>query len=151
PRPAARGPPGAGHRIRSAAHGHLIVSAVRCRPPDGSAAVSFAPAMLSVRTACVVAAVAFVCGSITRVPTGPGSAPAGPPLPASLAGNELLQVLGEGVIGSAESAPPLRDPRRIARWETGQWQYRITSGARRGQTEVESLAPISPTARGHTC
>jgi hypothetical protein len=115
--------------------------------PDGSAAVSFAPAMPVVRIACVVAAVAFVCGSITGLLTVPVSAQAVSP---SLAGNELLQVLGEGVIGSGESALPLRDPRRIARWETGQWQYRITSGARRGQTEVESLALISATARGET-
>jgi hypothetical protein len=69
--------------------------------------------MLSVRTACLVAAVAFVCGSILR--PAPVSAQAVSP---SLTGNELLQVLGEGVIGSAESAPTLRDPGRIARWDT---------------------------------
>jgi hypothetical protein len=68
----------------------------------------------------------------------------------SLSGVELLQVLGDGVIGAPESAPILRDPGRIARWETGEWQYRITSGSRRGQTEVESLAPIKATARGET-
>src|SRR5207344_3383525 len=59
-------------------------------------------------------------------------------------------VLGDGVVGNPESAPPFRDPVRIARWETGEWRYRITSGARSGQTEVESLALISATARGET-
>jgi hypothetical protein len=68
----------------------------------------------------------------------------------SLAGIELLQILGDGVVGGPESAPPLRDPGRLARWETGEWRYRITSGARSGQTEVESLAAISKTARGET-
>lgn len=67
----------------------------------------------------------------------------------NLAGVELLQVLG-GVVGGSEPAPTLRDPVRLARWETGEWRYRITSGARSGQTEVESLALISATARGET-
>ena len=68
----------------------------------------------------------------------------------SLAEDELLQVLGNGVLGAPESAAVLRDPGRISRWEPGEWQYRITSGARRGQTEVERLALISVTARGET-
>jgi hypothetical protein len=68
----------------------------------------------------------------------------------SLAGIELLQILGDGVVGGPESAPTLRDPGRLARWETGEWRYRITSGVRSGQTEVESLALISATARGET-
>ncbi|MGH7304547.1 MAG: hypothetical protein ACRELZ_14725 [Candidatus Rokuibacteriota bacterium] len=94
----------------------------------------------------MLTAVTFVVAAICALtPTGSAQV-VGP----SLAGVELVQVLGDGVIGGPESAPPLRDPGRIARWETGQWQYRITAGARRGQTEVESLAPIGATARGET-
>ena len=68
----------------------------------------------------------------------------------SLTGIELLQALGDGVVGAPDSASTLKDPGRIARWETGEWRYRITSGARSGQTEVESLALISATVRGET-
>jgi hypothetical protein len=68
----------------------------------------------------------------------------------SLADIELLQILGDGVVGGPESAPTLRDPGRLARWEPGEWRYRITSGARSGQTEVESVASIGKTARGET-
>ena len=99
------------------------------------------------RTACVLTALAVAGGSTAGLPPAAVSAQAAAP---SLTGVELLQVLGDGVIGGAESAPPLRDPLRTARWETGQWQYRITSGARRGQTEVESLAAIGATPRGET-
>ncbi len=67
-----------------------------------------------------------------------------------MAGNELLRVLGDGVVGSPESAWALGDPGSIARWEVGEWRYRITSGPRRGQTQVEHLARISPTDRGET-
>ena len=60
----------------------------------------------------------------------------------SVAATELLLVLGDGVVGSPESAEALSDPARVARWEPGEWRYRITAGTRRGQTERESLAPI---------
>jgi hypothetical protein len=94
-----------------------------------------------------VAAFALIIGSLPGTwAVGVSAQPVSP----SLAGAELLQVLGNGVIGSPEPAPPFRDPVRIARWETGEWQYRITSGARQGQTEVESLALIGATARGET-
>jgi hypothetical protein len=92
-------------------------------------------------------AVALVCGSMSCVL--PARARAQDVSP-SLAGIELLQALGGGVVGGPEPAPTLRDPVRLARWETGEWRYRITSGARSGQTEVESLALISATARGET-
>lgn len=68
----------------------------------------------------------------------------------SVAGSELLQVLGDGVVGNAESAHRLNGFERLARWQMGEWRYRITSGARRGEIEVESLAPVSVTARGET-
>ena len=100
--------------------------------------------MLRARTARILIAV-ISCAMSAIVATS--SAQVASP---SLAGDELLQVLGNGVIGAPESAPAFRDPGRIARWEAGEWQYRITSGARRGQTEVESLAVIGVTARGET-
>jgi len=68
----------------------------------------------------------------------------------SLAGDDLLQVLGDNVIGAPESALAFRDARRLARWEPGDWRYRITSGPNRGKTEVESVAQIGITARGET-
>jgi hypothetical protein len=95
-----------------------------------------------------VAAFAFVIASLLGVWAARVSAQPSAP---SLAGVELLQVLGNGVVGNPETpTPAFRDPVRIARWETGEWQYRITSGARQGQTEVESLALISATPRGET-
>lgn len=63
---------------------------------------------------------------------------------------ELLQILGDGVVGTPESARPLLDPTTVARWEAGEWRYRITAGPRRGQIEHESLAPIGATTRGET-
>src|SRR5205814_1055490 len=65
----------------------------------------------------------------------------------SLAGNEVLKVLGEDVVGAPESAPPLNDPGRVARWEPGEWRYRVMTGSRKGQTEQESLEPIGTPAR----
>lgn len=101
--------------------------------------------MLVARSARVLAAVAFVSGSVS----GGWPAPAcGQTVSPSLVGIELLQVFGAGVVGGPESAPPLSDPLRLARWEAGEWRYQITSGARSGQTEVESLTLISATARG---
>ena len=101
--------------------------------------------MLGARIVHAVTVVSF--GSALAI--WPATAGAQGPSP-TLAGVELLKVLGDGVIGGPASAPTMRDPVRLARWETGEWRYRITSGARRGQTEVESLALISATARGET-
>ncbi|HEY3064207.1 MAG TPA: hypothetical protein VGL09_00300 [Methylomirabilota bacterium] len=53
-------------------------------------------------------------------------------------------------MGSFEPASTTSGVSKLARWETGEWRYRITSGGRRGQTEVENLAPIRATARGET-
>jgi hypothetical protein len=64
--------------------------------------------------------------------------------------SEVRQILGAGVVGDAQPAPPLADPAMVARWEAGEWSYRITAGARQGQTEREVLAPISATARKET-
>jgi hypothetical protein len=60
----------------------------------------------------------------------------------SIAISEAAQILGEGVVGDAQSARPLADPAMVARWEAGTWRYRITSGVRRGQIESEALVPI---------
>jgi len=68
----------------------------------------------------------------------------------SLAGNEVLKVLGEDVVGAAETAPPLSDPARVARWEPGEWRYRVMTGSKKGQTEQENLEPIGTTARGES-
>jgi hypothetical protein len=101
--------------------------------------------MLSARTGRVLTAVIFIAAFGIRASAARAQSPS-----PSLAGVELLQVLGDGVVGAPESAPALRDPVRIARWENGEWRYQITSGTRRGQMEVESLASISATARGET-
>ena len=58
---------------------------------------------------------------------------------------EMRGLLGEGVVGDALSASPLIDPARIAQWTPGEWRYRITAGARRGQAEQENLAFVSET------
>jgi hypothetical protein len=108
--------------------------------------------MLGARTLGVLTAVVFgaTFGILPMLRSLPATVSA-QSLSPSLDGDELLRVLGDGVIGAPELvAPTLRDPVRIARWETGEWRYRITSGARRGQTEVESLALIGVTARGET-
>src|SRR5262245_35387689 len=101
--------------------------------------------MLPARTGRVLTAVLLVAAFGIRASTVRAQSPS-----PSLAGVELLQVLGPGVIGGPESAPAMRDPIRIARWENGEWRYRITSGTRHGQPEVESLTLISATARGET-
>jgi hypothetical protein len=101
--------------------------------------------MLGARTGRLVTAVMLVVALAIRVSTVRAQS-ASP----SLAGVELLQVLGGGVVGVPESAPAFQDPVRIARWETGEWRYRITAGERSGATEVESVAQIGATARGET-
>jgi len=100
--------------------------------------------MLPARTAGLLGAVVF---SVMCAMAATSHAQVASP---SLAGEELLQVLGDGVVGAPESASAFKDPVRIARWETGEWRYRITSGARRGQTEMERLELIGATARGET-
>jgi len=103
--------------------------------------------MLRARILAALAAVTIAAGSTSGIQSATVSAQVSSP---SVAGNELLRVLGDGVVGDPESARVLSDPNRIARWETGEWRYRITSGARRGQIEVENLAPIGATDRGET-
>jgi hypothetical protein len=68
---------------------------------------------------------------------------------------ELNEILGEGVVeptqaGALDASRPLGDPLIRARWEPGEWTYRITSGARRGTTISETLAPIDTTGNGKT-
>jgi len=94
-----------------------------------------------------LAAITFAAGAMARISSTRVSAQVASP---SVAGDGLLQILGDGVVGGPESSRTLRDFSRLARWETGEWRYRITSGARRGQTEVENLAPIGATARDET-
>jgi hypothetical protein len=69
---------------------------------------------------------------------------------ASVVESEVLRALGEGVVGDEQSARPLNDPAMLARWEAGEWTYRITAGTRQGRTERESLTPIPATGRGET-
>jgi len=103
--------------------------------------------MLRERIVFVLAGIILSSGSLDgQSPVIAGAQGISPSLPSS----DLLQVLGEGVVGEPAAASSLRDPARVARWEAGEWRYRITAGARRGQTERESLAPISVTTRGET-
>jgi hypothetical protein len=71
-------------------------------------------------------------------------------IPSSEAADGALRALGEDVVGEPLSPYRLSNPARFARLEAGEWKYRITSGARRGQTERENLAPIDMTNRGET-
>jgi hypothetical protein len=103
--------------------------------------------MLRARIVSLLAAIIVVAGWPSVISSAKARAQVVSP---NLAGTELLQVLGEGVVGSPESARTLSGLSTLARWGTGEWRYRITSGARRGETEVESLAPIGATARGET-
>jgi len=69
--------------------------------------------------------------------------------------SELHEILGEGVVeaaqtGALEATRPLSNPLSVARWEPGEWTYRITSGARRGTTVSETLAAIDATGGGTT-
>lgn len=91
----------------------------------------------------VAAGIAVSCGTSARSSTAEDVVPAAVP-------SEVHQALGEGVIAAAEGAVPLSDPINLARWEPGEWTYRITSGARRGQTEREILAAVGATTRGET-
>ena len=68
----------------------------------------------------------------------------------SLAGNDVIKVLGDDVVGAPESASQLNDPSRVARWEPGEWRYRVMTGSKKGQTEQESLESIGTTARGES-
>jgi hypothetical protein len=68
----------------------------------------------------------------------------------SVEGDEVLRLLGDGVVGPPESFRPMSDPVRVARLEPGEWTYRMTAGTRRGQTERENLASIGTTTRGET-
>ena len=61
-----------------------------------------------------------------------------------------LAVLGDGVVGAAIEAPVITDPTKYYRPIDGTWQYRITSGAKKGQFYNESLTPIPKNAQGAT-
>jgi hypothetical protein len=90
-------------------------------------------------------AVSIVLSSGTS-PLGVGAAD----VTSSAALGEALQILGRGVLGASEAAWSRIDPVSVARWEPGEWTYRITAGAHRGQMERERLAPIDVTTRGET-
>jgi hypothetical protein len=64
----------------------------------------------------------------------------------SAVATEAQEVLGNGVVGGPQSAWPLTDLATVARWEPGEWWYRITAGPRRGETERESLVLNSTTS-----
>jgi len=64
--------------------------------------------------------------------------------------SEVREALGDGVVGALQAALPVSNPISLARWEPGEWTYRITAGDRQGQTEREILAPIDATTRGET-
>jgi hypothetical protein len=102
---------------------------------------------VQVRIVLVPAGIVLVAGSLAwTAPAGLTAEEISP----SVAENEVLRVLGEGVVGPPESFRPMSDPARVARWEPGEWTYQITAGPRRGQTERESLAPIGTTTRGES-
>jgi hypothetical protein len=94
----------------------------------------------------LAAAILLGCAALDRF-IAPSSAD---DLSTGFAVAEVAQLLGHGVIEDAQLAGSMLDPGALARWEAGAWKYRITAGARRGQTEIETLAPVGLTARGET-
>src|SRR5262245_14791644 len=64
--------------------------------------------------------------------------------------SEAQDILGEGAVGDPQAAWPLGDLILLARWEPGEWRYRITAGPRRGETEREHLTRNEATVRGQT-
>ena len=68
-----------------------------------------------------------------------GEAPSGKILPLSDEDREKLSVLGEGVVGKALPAHPLTDIRKLMPLMTGEWVYRITAGANRGDLQTDSI------------
>lgn len=63
--------------------------------------------------------------------------------------NELA-ILGAGVVGPAIEAPVITYPIEYYRPIDGTWQYRITSGDKKGQSYAESLTPTPKNAQGAT-
>ena len=68
-----------------------------------------------------------------------GEARSGKTLPLSSEDREKLSVLGEGVVGKALPAHPLTDIRKLMPLMTGEWVYRITAGANRGDLQTDSI------------
>jgi hypothetical protein len=109
---------------------------------------AFRPSLRPLRIALVVAGIVLSSGTSR----GSDGAEVSPPI---VIPSEVHEILGEGVVealepGALGAARPLSDPLTVARWEPGEWVYRITSGARRGKTVSEILAPIDATRRGET-
>jgi len=109
---------------------------------------AFLASLLTLRIVFVVAGIVLSSGasrgSVGAEDTSPIAIP-----------REVHEILGEGVVealetGAFEIARPLSDPLSVARWEPGEWTYRITSGARRGKALREILEPIAATRRGET-
>src|SRR6266542_1534269 len=107
----------------------------RLRPAWVGAPLLSRQGLTLLRIVFVVAGVVLASGSLGGTsPVGVGAEGLSP----SGVASELQQVLGAGVVGDAQSAWPLSDPAKVARWEPGEWSYRITAGPRRGQTEREN-------------
>jgi hypothetical protein len=111
--------------------------------------VNASPVFLRIRRTVIVVAGIVLLSGPSRVSAGAES-----PSPIAIPG-EVHEMLGEGVVtalepGAPETARPLSDPLSVARWEPGEWTYQITSGARRGTTLRETLAPIDATRRSET-
>src|SRR5207245_11382777 len=99
--------------------------------------------MLRARIVRGLVAITFASGSLSVISAARGSAQVASP---SLAGTELLQVLGDAVLGNPEPARTLSRFSTLARWEPGDWRYRLTYGALRDGTAVGKLAQS-----GYTC
>jgi hypothetical protein len=70
--------------------------------------------------------------------------------PLSAKDKNQLAILGAGVVGAAIEAQVITDPIKYYRPIHGTWQYRITSGSKKGQLYDESLTPIPKNAQGAT-
>jgi hypothetical protein len=86
----------------------------------------------------------------TSRPTGSAGTAVAPDIVSDGGITEAAAILGDGVVGDAQSVDHLGDPATVARWGAGAWRYRITSGPRQGQTEYEAVAPIGAMPRGET-
>jgi hypothetical protein len=101
--------------------------------------------MVSRRTAFLLAGI-LAAGSLDA--TAPAWSGALDVSSSAATSDEVSQLLGDAVVADTRFAAPLRDPINVGWWDPGEWQYRITAGARRGETEREVLTPIATTTRG---
>jgi len=94
------------------------------------------------------AAIAFALTAFAGEPATAAADDDAPVVPLPVDARDALAALGEGVVGGALPARPIREPAKLRHLEPGTWTYEIVDGANRGQVQTVVVERVSPDDTG---